>query len=298
MVTGRAGGLLIISRPHKDLAYQISHWIQRIVSALPPSLLNTYSSVAEVLVRGTGVSPEEHISRLREDPPHMLIGTPQAILEIMEKDKSALQPQYINTVVVDEVDYLIPSIPRGMSAFKRQKMEKQLARHPSVAAKIIDEILKTRPRKDQRGEAGKQWRDLTVKQRQQIRPPLQLVFSSATLRNHLDMNLKHRQGWLTLGATSLAQVIGKPKKEPLAEPILTPTSTILGGSGITHSVLVVDKDGRAANIEGAVERSAAPVSSTEEDNNSGEDPITTVDYVNELELDVPLSVGKFSVLQT
>jgi hypothetical protein len=274
----------------------VLHWTQRIVSALDaPSPLLSYSSVAEVLVRGTGVSPAEHASRLRDDPPHILIGTPQAIWEIMQEDKDALQPQHLSTLVVDEVDYLIPSTPRGSNVHKQRRMEKQMAMHPSITASIIDEILRTRPQKEARGERGERWQDLSVKQRQQTRPPLQLVFSSATLRTHMHMNLRSREGWVTKGH-AFARITGKPKKPASTSPIVTPTTTVLGGSGITHSVILVDKDGTVANIEGAVARAEAlPV---EEENivddqaNAYEDAMTSLDYVNDLELDAPVSVGK------
>jgi hypothetical protein len=174
-------------------------------------------------------------------------------------------------------------------------MEKQMAMHPSITASIIDEILRTRPQKEARGERGERWQDLSVKQRQQTRPPLQLVFSSATLRTHMRMNLRSREGWVTKGH-AFARITGKPKKPASTSPIVTPTTTVLGGSGITHSVILVDKDGTVANIEGAVARAEAlPV---EEENivddqaDAYEDAMTSLDYVNDLELDAPVSVGK------
>jgi hypothetical protein len=187
-----------------------------------------------------------------------------------------------------------------MNQFKRRKMEKQLSRHPSLTATIIDEILKTRPQKEARGVAGEVWRDLPMKQRQVVRPPLQLVFSSATLRTHMDQELRRREGWITKGSASFQQVIGKPKKTPSA-PRITPTQTVLGGSNISHSILIVDKDGTAVNVDGAVERLSAsePVvgeevcdETVDQDIGVYDNSTDTLDYVNELELDTQVSIGK------
>jgi hypothetical protein len=263
----------------------------RIVSAMPPSPLNTYSSVAGVLVRGTGEPLEEQAKRLKEDPPHVLIGTPQAIWEMMSSDKEALQLKHIDTVVVDEVDYLLPSVPRGMSRYQREKLEKRMSRHPSVTAKIIDEIVQAHPQKEDRAVDGKHWRDLSVKERQDTKPPLQLVFASATLRTHLDNELRHRDGWLTKGGSALAQIVGKSRYQAVASPSVG--NAVIGGSGITHSVLLVNSDGDVSNVKDAVERPAEQVPATDEDTQEGIVASTdAIDVANELDLDDPVSVGE------
>lgn len=282
-------------RPHKDLAYQVQHWVQRISANMPDKPGSSLSSVIDVLVRGTGLSTQDQAARLKANPPHILVGTPQAIWEVLSLEPQALQPQYINTIAVDEVDYLIPSVPRGMTKYKQAKMEQKMARHPSVTAQIIDHILRTRPAKQDRADLGEVWRDLSLKERQQVRPPLQLIFSSATLRTHLDIELKKREGWITRGV-ALAQITGKPHRA--TGSTYAPGSSVPDNVRVTHSILTVSDDGSVRNIEGA---QAAVVSSASDipsamisEPQETSDTTEALEMINDMDYEgAPLSVGTF-----
>jgi hypothetical protein len=260
---------------------------------MPDKPGSSLESVIDVLVRGTGLSAKDQAARLKANPPHILVGTPQAIWEVLSLDAQALQPQYINTVAVDEVDYLIPSVPRGMTKYKQAKMEQKMARHPSVTAQIIDHILRTRPAKQDRADFGEVWRDLSLKERQQVRPPLQLIFSSATLRTHLDIELKKREGWITRGV-ALAQITGKPHRG--TGSTYAPGSTVPDNVRVTHSILTVSNDGSVRNIEGAqtaVVSSAPDISSAMiSEAQEASDTPEALEVMNDMEYEgAPLSVG-------
>jgi superfamily II DNA/RNA helicase len=100
--------------PHRDLAYQFHHWIDRLVSAsaalgnTPPPL----SAIAQVVVRGGDTPISSQKAAILAEPPHILIGTPQALLELFDESFSDVQLQSISSVYVDEVDYLIDAVPR------------------------------------------------------------------------------------------------------------------------------------------------------------------------------------------
>jgi hypothetical protein len=283
--------------PHKDLAYQLLHWTTRITSNLPDNQGTTKTSMAQVLVRGTGVTVDEHIARLKEDPPHMLIGTPQAIWELMERDLPALQPEYISTVVVDEVDWLIPSVTRSAHPLKRINLERKFARHPPVVGKILDAVLQaqqTKPRMLEDEDTS--WRDLTRAQKRQSgnRPPLQLVFSSATLRTDLRQLLEAREGWLTQGRANITMISGKSTRR---RTLAASTAEVVHRS-ITHSVLLVNPDGVVKNIEGAVAIRPKPTSApsmdeTPEEQDDGELEEETEGFVvpDSVEDFLPLSRG-------
>lgn len=86
--------------PHRDLAYQLLHWVQIMVSAnsstAPPSL----DPVAQVLVRDQSRPLSEKIAALKDNPPHILLTTPNALMEVYEQAPEALQFSKVSTVVV------------------------------------------------------------------------------------------------------------------------------------------------------------------------------------------------------
>jgi superfamily II DNA/RNA helicase len=110
----RTGKYLITSLlivPHAQLAWQLSHWIHRIATATGtvPSL----PLVCQVLVRDSVVPPSSQVEALRKEPPHILIATPTGILDVCSEDPDALHLGGLSTVVVDDADYLIPTVPRN-----------------------------------------------------------------------------------------------------------------------------------------------------------------------------------------
>jgi superfamily II DNA/RNA helicase len=140
----RITSLVIV--PHRDLAHQFHYWITCMTAAptvySPPPL----SNVCQVLVREGTTPLSSRISMLRENPPHILIGTPKALLEVLNTDRDALQLESLSTVVVDEVDYLIESVPRKDSKKMMDKARRKLDRHPSPTRQLLDVIYASRRR--------------------------------------------------------------------------------------------------------------------------------------------------------
>ncbi|KAJ3918314.1 P-loop containing nucleoside triphosphate hydrolase protein [Lentinula edodes] len=162
--------------PHRDLAFQMMHWIDLIAQASsdnPPSL----ASIAQVLVREGRRHITEGLPLIRNEPPHVLIATPASVVEVLREDPNAFRLTELSTVVLDEVDYMIETLPLNNNPSKQhiQKMNK-LQMHPGPARALLDEIYEARVK-------------LNAKTRQALgdapyHSP-QLILSSATIRRQL-----------------------------------------------------------------------------------------------------------------
>ncbi|KZT30608.1 P-loop containing nucleoside triphosphate hydrolase protein [Neolentinus lepideus HHB14362 ss-1] len=216
--------------PHRDLAYQLHYWIEAIVSKSisPPSFPPT---VVQTLVRGASVSIQDQISKLHEMPPHVLIGTPQAVQEVFDGDRNALQLDTLSTVVVDEVDYLIDAVPRHASGYKQEKLKKKIQKHPGPTRELLNYIYDRKRMSVTKGTEG--------------RGP-QLIMTSATFRvGHREEVLK--SGWLQGQVVKVTGTLSMPSSVDSKDG--TPSHS----PGLVHHGLVVSQDGRISNIEGAVE---------------------------------------------
>ncbi|KAJ7487481.1 P-loop containing nucleoside triphosphate hydrolase protein [Mycena galericulata] len=198
--------------PHRDLAraYQFYHWVERMFAPVASSSIN---SIAQVLVRDSRGSG---LSSLRENPPHLLFGTPQALMDACREDPDALQLDTLSSIVVDEADYLIPTVEYKRS--RKRKVPKQ-QQHPGVTREFLNIVY------------GRDARSSDDDELDQDRGP-QLILSSATLPPHLveyvseESTWLDRDNWVTIsGASSESQV--------------------------SHSVLVISED-HARNIDGAL----------------------------------------------
>ncbi|RPD64865.1 P-loop containing nucleoside triphosphate hydrolase protein [Lentinus tigrinus ALCF2SS1-6] len=230
--------------PHRDLAYQLYHWIERIHHHM--TRRESLPSLAQVLVRDSSATLEEHLAPIRKAAPHILIGTPQMVYDVVQADPHALPLDRLSTIVVDEADYLIPSVPVIPDKFLMMKIERQVNRHPGPTRLLLNQIYSaTSARRNRRRDDRK-------------RLP-QLVMMSATLRNHLKRFLLADSGWFTQEPGKLVRITGdasayypRDLKNSSAENHAT---FALGGTGIQHHVLVVSEQGNVANIEGAAKRS-------------------------------------------
>jgi superfamily II DNA/RNA helicase len=101
----------ILIVPHQELAKQLFHWIHRIATAL--GVVPSLSSICQLVIRDSRVPPSSQAACLRKEPPHILVATPNAALDVFNEDPDALQLRTLSTVVVDDVDYLIPTVPRN-----------------------------------------------------------------------------------------------------------------------------------------------------------------------------------------
>ncbi|KAG5735953.1 ATP-dependent rRNA helicase RRP3 [Termitomyces sp. T112] len=260
--------------PHRDLAYQLLHWIERMTSVTdPPPLIST---IAQVLVRDGGNHLSDGLRLLRQTPPHILIGTPQAIMDVYNEAPEALQLDHLSSVVVDEVDYLIETVPNkdpNKSYFKATlKAKRKLLAHPGVTRQLLDIVYSQRKktnamRKDEPGIVQElRRRELHMYPTEEP----QLIFSSATLRRHLNNYLFEESGWLNRDNLLKVRGSGNATIQTKKQALDTNPHHGLGGTGISHSVLLVSEDG-ITNIAGA---KPPPVNPAETDHLHPIDPQT------------------------
>jgi len=230
----RKGITALVIVPHRDLAYQYLHWIQSIVTVRP------LSSIARVLVRGfrpenvdkkfshlvgSILSPSSDLSVLCQDPPHILIGTPTAIMDVILQESEALHLHTLSTVVVDEVDSLLEWVPSRKSHSTQKKIQKKMEKHPMVLRQVMDTLFTSETRHHSSHAPVE-------------RP--QLILLSATMRRKLRSALYGDFGWLKPG--NVTSLIRAPSKSLPAHAL---------NRMATHHVLVVSEDGSIKNIPGA-----------------------------------------------
>ncbi|KAI0304777.1 P-loop containing nucleoside triphosphate hydrolase protein [Russula brevipes] len=223
--------------PHRDLAYQFMHWIERIATATTGGPRR--SIPAQVIVRGQDELSSQ-LSRLRENPPGILVGTPQAILDVLQEDEHAMNLSRLGTVVVDEVDYLIDFVPAGTSKDRKQKLAAKMRRHPSAGKCLLDQIYARRVAPEGSSAVG---------------GSPQLVVCSATFQTGLRQQL-YQNGWFRKGIDSVVKVrsempAGTTRKSEQDATV----------EGVQHGALVFADDGSVRDVDGAVE----PKSLSEDD---------------------------------
>ena len=229
----------LILVPHRDLAYQFMHWIGQIATATN----NPHDSTpAQVIVRGQGGSSSQ-VSRLRENPPSILIGTPQAILDVLREDEHAIDFAGFSTVVVDEVDYIIDSIPADASRDKKRRLEAKMRRHPSAGKLLLDQIYSSRVQPD--GSAAA------------VDSSPQLVVCSATLRGGLRQELYHA-GWLRKGVDSAVKVRSELRARD-SEKNVAAADVTLDAEAVQHSALVYSEDGSVRDVGAHSEEGQADI---------------------------------------
>ena len=211
------------------------YWIGRIATATnnPP-----HSSLTQVIVRGQEELSAQ-VSRLRENPPSILIGTPQAILDVLQEDNHAIDFTSLGTVVVDEVDYIIDFIAADASKDKKKKLAAKMRRHPSAGKLLLDLIYSPRGQPDRSAA---------------VNSSPQLVVCSATLQTGLRQQL-YRSGWFSKDAYSVVKVrsevrAGETRKSEKNVPAADFT---LDAEAVQHCALVFSMDGNVNDVEGAVE---------------------------------------------
>ncbi|TFK36819.1 P-loop containing nucleoside triphosphate hydrolase protein [Crucibulum laeve] len=250
--------------PHRDLAYQLLHWVERMVNAVQGSPPPAIESIAQVLVRDGGQHLTTGFLKLEKTVPHILIGTPQALMDVYKQDPNALQLSHLSSVVVDEVDYLIETVPKKSpgKSFRGsyEKANKKLKAHPGATRELLDLIYYGRKEVNERrrDEPGLAQYDRSSGQADdcQFYPPApQLILSSATLRVHLNNYLFDESGWLNRDNLVKVRGFNRSPQRGMRNPApLTggeeSLRDSLGGRGISHSVLLVSELG-IRNVSGA-----------------------------------------------
>lgn len=220
--------------PHRDLAYQLVEWIERLAGALETSV--RLSSIVQVVVRGSNKALGTTIKELKETPPHILIGTPQGLLEIFREDEGVLQLSTLSTVVVDEVDYLVETAARkeaGKSFHKAyEKAVRKVQLHPGPTQEILDMIY---------GGQKELWKK-REEEEEERKNRAQLIMTSATLRVHLKDYLFEESGWLD--RYNLAKIVGgKTAVKQVSHSILiAPEEKTRFKSRLRHTRLQVPTD--------------------------------------------------------
>ncbi|KAG1866452.1 P-loop containing nucleoside triphosphate hydrolase protein [Suillus tomentosus] len=253
--------LLIV--PHRDLAYQFLHWLHHMLTSAGEPGPYSLASIAQVLVRGsppknlTSSSPRileaivnplsPGISVLRDYPPHILIATPTALMDVLRKEPEVLQLSTLSTVVVDEVDWLLQMVPQK-SKYTTEKAARLNQKHPEVLKTVLD-VLYASTKTNTSHFLRK--RLLEMKLAPIDRP--QLIMLSATMRNRLRTAFFGAYGWFRRG-----KVLKLIKASSASRPAHGLNRTI------THHVLVMSQDGCVKNIAGARKaRVPTPLDSSE-----------------------------------
>lgn len=220
------------------------------------------SSIAQVLVRDGRMHLGTGLQTLQKEIPHVLIGTPQALMDVYETNPRVLQLDTLSSVVVDEVDYLIETLARKdpSKSFKQaiDKAKRKLLAHPGTTRQLLDVIYARRKevnarRQDEPGlEIAR--RRSGVPSSTPMPPSPQLVVSSATLRTHLRNYLYDESGWLD--KDNVVKISGTGAKP--AEEVQANTGAGKEGenASVEHSVLLVSEQ-RVRNIPGAATGSSS-----------------------------------------
>lgn len=139
--TGIASIILV---PSNELAFQYLRWAR---SLFPASSLPSLDPVMQCLVRGglpgaETLTPEQELTRLKATPPHILIGTPGRIKDIIDTPagSSLLGLDTLRTLVLDEADAVLQLPGRFPSHKQRWKHEV----HKAPGLLVLNATMKRR----------------------------------------------------------------------------------------------------------------------------------------------------------
>ncbi|CAE6422042.1 unnamed protein product [Rhizoctonia solani] len=194
--------------PHRDLAYQIESWCQKLVIAQPSTSIDP-SSVVRVIARPN--TTEQTFAGIRKNPPRILVSTPGALIDAMQIGGLRLE-NTLRRIVIDEVDAVM-KIPLRYHQVQLRN------RHTPEVAQVIDNLLRL------------MWEDR--------RPKPQMVTMSATLKTHVRSWLFKQKGWMS---ERVVRLHGIQDKVELGE--FEPSER----TRMTHSAVVVETDGRLRNL--------------------------------------------------
>lgn len=224
------------------------HWITSILQqsgSKSPSL----NVLAQLVTKGGEETAARQATRLRESPPHILIGTPQALLDIYEADSEALQLDALSAVYVDEVDYLLDVPPPYTRPRFVAKAWRNFKKHPSAARNFLEILLPMRkPYATPLGEDKSDDDEPSssqghAKQEPDVRP-LQVIMSSATVHANLTEQLISAH-WLDGDCQQISgKQIAKVNAHMIDESALENAE-----AGVLHHAIVVPASGEMKNAE-------------------------------------------------
>ncbi|KAJ7492728.1 P-loop containing nucleoside triphosphate hydrolase protein [Mycena latifolia] len=205
--------------PHRELAYQFYGWVERMFAPAASVPSSSISSIAQVLVRDSRGSG---LPLLRENPPHLLFSTPQALMDTWREQPDALQLKTLQSIVVDEADYLIPMM--DYSTARKRKVLKQ-KQHPGDTREFLDLVY------------GNNARPFADEDASPLRDSPELIISSATLPRDLIEYVSEESGWVNRDNWVSISASESRARQPKSQ--------------VLHSVLVVSED-NVRNITGAL----------------------------------------------
>lgn len=253
--------------PSNELAYQYMRWAHEL---MPAQLSAHMDAVIQCVVRGEATM-DAQMTRLRETPPHVLIGTPTRLQECFAMAQGAhlLGLHTWRTLVLDEADALL-NLP---GRFPSEKQRWKHLTHPSPGLHVLDTIMRSRatfsggerlPNAGMESYGPKRGADRRPPEpirRTQYKGventtdhapalargigivPLQLVCTSATANSVLRHFLSARTGWLrtnTRETRDSAQWIDLTGQSGQLSAVGAPYRGMLPRE-LTHSCVVVDE---------------------------------------------------------
>lgn len=250
--------------PHSNLAHQYLNWVKRIAEASTSTegVNLDIDRIAQYLTRDGQQHLTSGFKKLYQTKPHILISTPQAMVDLYKQDPDLVPLQYLSALVVDEVDYLVETVPKKDPERSwrgsYEKTMKKIKRHPGPTRELLDLIYAGR--KEVNRKMQEEWDSGRERYRKGAfvgngsMPGPQLVLSSATLRTHLSNYLYEESGWLNRGSIVKVKNSGsRPlKKGQETEEREEERVREAARSGrVKHCVIeVTDKEIR--NVEGAL----------------------------------------------
>ncbi|WFD27908.1 hypothetical protein MNAN1_002916 [Malassezia nana] len=274
-----AGISALVLVPSNELAFQYMRWAHEL---MPPELHASMDAVLQCVVRSGADTPDAQCERLRRQPPHMVVGTPKRVQEILHMPHGAplLGIATLRTLVLDEADALL-QLP-GRFPSEKQRWKHSVHRTPGLD--VLNTIMQMRPTYSggerimnaglERGQRtrGTERRPPEPIRRTQYRGaelsewapplervvgavPLQLVCTSATANSVLRHFFGARTGWLrtnTRETRDLARWIDLTGMSGQLSAVDVPLSGALPRE-IDHACVVVDDKG-LCNLEMRRER--------------------------------------------
>ena len=266
----------LVITPHRDLAFQYVHWA-KCMHATKHLGRGKVDSLIQVIVKGGSTSIAEQVRKVAENPPSILVATPQALLEALSLQSPLLILREMKTVVVDEADYLLETLPATKDKYALLKFARMAVKHPTPTRQILDALYRiNRVQEWRKHRVAKALTDSAhdamlaklpsgiVKSYLPVVRP-QLVFASATLSAQFRHSLYAEGKWLTHDEAQQAKILVHDDAVTKEGPM----TNIIGGESIIHSALVVSPEGDILNIKGAEDPFPNPPTPTPESDLDG-----------------------------
>lgn len=130
----RPGLTSVILTPSRELATQVFYWSRKLAGGRKES--------RRVAIMVSGPGEEEQSKAFKESKPHVLIGTPKRLLQLVEENRDVFHA--VRRIVLDEGDKILQ--PLGERAPWRKRKVRDS--HPRPGKTVVEMILRGRQRMD------------------------------------------------------------------------------------------------------------------------------------------------------